>query len=398
MSYSKIGTKNGVNKYEIVIEVGNDITGKRKRIRRYFYGTKEDVEIKHAELTKQYYHKSKKLNLNDITFKEYSEIFIKNYCIPNISKITLKDYKQMLGTILELIGDIKLKKITTFMLDNMYQKIKVGKKGKELSPKTMSHYYNLMSLMFKQAKKWKFVESNPNEDAVKPKLVKRKRNFYDNDQTMLLLSCLLNENIKYRTIITLALITGIRRSELCAIRWNDIDFENKTLYIDNSLKVINGVVDEKKAKTQYSIRYVELNDTTIQLLKEYKNWQNEYIANMGSKWLGTDRVFTAINGKHMHPDTCSDILRKIIKKYDLPKLTFHELRHTFATILNGNGIDPKTISELLGHSDTSTTMNIYTHPLLSNKKASANVFDNMQKTINYNQNNMLMAQNIGTSI
>lgn len=379
MSYRKLEK----NLYEITIEVGNDITGKRKRIKRRVHGTREEAILKHAELEKQYFHKSKKVNLNDMTFSEYSKIFINNYCKNNISKITTKDYEQMLKRILPLLGDIKLKKINTFMLDKLYQKLKIGVNGKELAPKTMSHYYNLISIMFKQAKKWKFIDSNPNEDATKPKLVKRKRNFYNNEQVQELFNCLANEDIKTKTLITLAIDSGIRRSELCAIRWNDIDFANKTLYIDNSLKVIDGEVDEAKAKTEYSVRTIDLSSSTIELLKEYKKMQDEYIKELGSKWLGTNRVFTAKDGKHMHPDTTNKILQRVLNKYNLPKLSFHELRHTCASILNSNGIDPKTISERLGHADASITMNIYTHTFEDNKKASARVFDNMQqKAIN----------------
>lgn len=388
MSICKIGT----NEYSITIEVGNDINGKRRRIKRRFHGTKEDAEIRHAELMKQYYHKSKTINLNDMTFGEYSEKFIESYCKPNVSKVTLKDYEDLLKNIKPYLCDIKMRKITTPMLDTMYQKIKGGRRGKELSPKSMSHYYNLMSLMFKQAKRWKIIESNPNEDTIKPKLVRRKRNFYEKDAVTKLLTCLENESIKYKTIITLTLDSGIRRSELCAIRWGDIDFKNRTLLIDNSLKVIHGEVDEEKTKTEYSVRTIDLGVTTIELLKEYKRWQDDYILQLGNKWLGTDRVFTSKDGRHMHPDTCNKILQKVIEKYDLPHLTFHELRHTCASILNSDGIDAKTISERLGHADASITMNIYTHSFSANKKQCANVFDTIKSGINNNE----MAQNIGT--
>ena len=382
MSCCKIGTKNGISKYEIKIELGYDMSGKRKRIRRYFYGNKKQAMLFHAELTEKYYHTAEKQVITNITFEEYSNIFIEKYCKPNISKITTKDYEIMLKTILEYIGDLKLRKISTFILDNMYMQIKKGKKGKELSPKTMSHYYNLVNIMFKQARKWKFVDNNPNEDATKPKLIKKKRNFYNEKQVIDLLNCLMKENIKYRTIIVLALTTGIRRSELCAIRWPDINFRKKTLYIDNSLKVIEaGVIDEEKAKTQYSVRLINLNDETIKVLKEYKSWQDDYILSMGDKWQGEDRVFTSKYGGHINPSTCTTILRKIVRKYDLSKITFHELRHTFATILNGKGVDVKTISELLGHADTSTTLNIYTHTLDKNKKESVNVFCDIQKNV-----------------
>lgn len=380
MSCKRVGTKNGIGHYEIIVECGYDIKGNRKRKRKQFYGCKKDAEIFEAELTKKYYHKGDKLKLNDLTFNEYTNMFIENYCVPNISKITLKDYQTMLKRILPLIGDIKIIKINTLMLDNMYQKIKVGVNGKELSPKTMTHYYNLMGLMLKQARKWKLIENNPNEDAKKPKMVKSKRKFYDTEQVLKLLECLEHENIKVRTLLTLAIKTGARKGEICALRWSDIDFDNKTLYIDNSLKVIDGVIDEAKAKTEYSVRYIELGDNILQLLNEYRDWQNAYISQMGEKWQGTDRLFTAINGNHIHPDTPNKILQKVLTKYNLPKISFHELRHTYASIMNYNGIDAKTISELLGHANANISLNVYTHSFENKKRESANVFDNLKNT------------------
>lgn len=198
----------------------------------------------------------------------------------------------------------------------------------------MVHYYDLINLMFKQAKKWKFIERNPNDDATRPKLQKKKRNYYNVEQVQTLFNVLSQENIKYRTIITLTLVSGVRRSELCAIRWSDIDFNKQTIYIDNSLKVIDGEIDEENAKTDYSVRYIDIDSNTMELLKEYKKWQEGYILYIGSKWQGTDRVFTDIHGRHMHLDTCNKILQKIIIKYKLPHITFYELRHTCATLLN----------------------------------------------------------------
>ena len=380
MSCKRIGTKNGLGHYEIIIECGYDAYGKRSRIKRQFYGYKKDAEIYEAKLTKEYYHKGDKVKLNDLTFNEYTNMFIEHYCVPNISKITLKDYQTMLKRILPLIGDIKLKKISTLILDNMYQKIKVGVNGKELSPKSMTHYYNLIGLMLKQAKKWKLIDNNPNEDAKKPKYVKPKRKCYDTEQVIKLLECLEHENIKVKTLLTLAINTGARKGEICALRWDDIDFENKNIYIDNSLKVIDGVIDEAKAKTEYSVRYVELGDNILQLLKEYKEWQDAYILQMGEKWQGTNRLFTAINGNHIHPDTPNKILQKVLAKYELPKISFHELRHTYASIMNYNGIDAKTISEQLGHSNVNISLNVYTHTFKSQKRQSANIFDNLKNS------------------
>lgn len=377
MGCNKLSNNNKMRK--IVIEVGYDIYGKRIRKTENFYGTNEEYKKRKNELMSQYYHKSNMININDLTFKQYGAIFIE-YCHKSkVSKITIRGYEQMLNIINPIIGHLKLKKITTFQLDNMYQQIALGKKGKPLAPKTMLNYYNLVGGMFKQAKKWKFVDSNPNEDAKKPKLEKKERNFYDDNQAIELLKCVENESIKYKTLINLALDSGARRSEICALRWSDLDFETGKLVIDNSLKVIHGEVDEENAKTSYSIRTIYLGVDTLNVLKEYKEWQDNYIKQMGNKWKGTDRIFTSKDGNYMHPDTCGKIINKITNKYNLPKLTFHEIRHTNASLLNDSGVSAKLISQRLGHSNTIITTNIYTHTFENAKMQSANAIGKLQK-------------------
>lgn len=375
--YKKIGTINGLNKYEAYIECGYNINGKRKRIHRVHIGTKESAEIWYAQLVQEYYHKGKQINLNDITFRQFSDAFIEEYCQDNVSKITIRNYKQMLKKINEYLGDFKLKQITSSMLENLYKKIKIGTKGNLLSPKTMIHYYNLVGLILNQAVKNKYIESNVNNEVSKPKNEKKERNFYSVEEAQKLLTCLKQENIKYRALITLALDSGARRSEICALRWSDIDFEKHTLLIDNSLKVINGIADEEQAKTESSKRTIYISDSTLEVLKEYKKWQDEYIKEQGTDWQGTDRVFTSRTGSYMHPDTCGKIINKVLTKYNLSKVSFHELRHTSATILLENGISPKATSQRLGHANSKITLEIYAHVFDDTKKASANIINNV---------------------
>lgn len=370
-------TKLSSNKYKIIVECGYDIFGKRVRHTETFKGTSAEAKIREAELIKEYYHKGSKVNLNDLTFEQYSELFIEKYCNNNVSAITIRNYKQMLTKINAYIGKLKLPKITSVILDSLYQKLRVGEKGNLLSAKTMTHYYNLVGLMLNQAVNWDLIEDNPNMKARKPKCEKKERNFYDIEEATKMLNCLKEENIKYRALITLAFDSGARRSEICALRWGDIDFENHTLLIDNSLKVVNGVVDEKEAKTSASKRTIYISEATINVLKQYKEWQDNYIKEQGNKWQGTDRVFTAKDGKHMHPDTCGKIIGKVLKKYGLSKLSFHELRHTSATILLESGVNPKAVSERMGHSNSRVTMEIYAHIFEKTKKESANAFNTL---------------------
>ena len=223
--------------------------------------------------------------------------------------------------------------------------------------------------------KWELLDKNPNLKATKPKKEKNERRYYDLEQVSNLLSCLEKESIKVKALITLALDSGARRSEICALRWNDIDFNTNYLKIDNSLKVVKGVLDEKEAKTQASKREIMISNATIKVLKEYKEWQDEYKKQMGSSWKENNRVFVSKFGDYMHPDTCDKIISKLIIKYNLPHITFHELRHTSASVLIHKGINPKAVSQRLGHASTDITMEIYSHTFDITKKESAIAFD-----------------------
>lgn len=366
------------NKYRIVIELGYDILGNRKRKVLTFNGSKEEATKEEARLRQQYYHIGDTRKITDLTFKEYSQIFLDKYCKNNISLITMDGYEKSLKRILPLIGNIKLSKITPLVLDNMYNELRNGK-TRQLGYHSMYSFKKLINVMFNQAIKWEILDKNPNDKTTKLVRQKKERRYYDLAQVDKLLSCLENENIKYRTLITLALDSGARRGEICALRWNDIDFEKGTMNINKSLKVVRGIVDEAKPKTESSNRIIELTTPTLQLLKDYKSWQDNYIKWVGKKWQGTDRIFTDIYGNHIHPSSCDHIMRKIVKKYDLAPICFHELRHTSASILITKGINPKGVSQRLGHADTSITMEIYTHTFDTTKKECVNALEDVLK-------------------
>ncbi len=371
-----------LNKYKITIELGYDILGNRKRKTFNFTGTKSEAIKKEAELKTEYYHVGESKRISDLTFKDLSEIFIERYCKPNISQVTTYGYQKTLKKVLPIIGNKKLKDITPFILDSMYQKLGVGVGGQKLGYHSNYNYYKLVNVMFNQAIRWEIMDRNPNAKANKPKKEHKEKNFYDVNQVKKLLDVLEFESIKYKTLIVLALDSGARRSEICALRWSDIDLDTRMMSITKSLKVFDGVVDEKRAKTESSVRTIKLSESTIDLIKKYQEWQEAYKKVYNKKWTSKDnRIFTSVDGGYMHPSTCDHILRKIVRKYNLDPICFHELRHTCASLLINSGVDPKTVSKRLGHSDTSVTMEIYTHAFEESKNACADRFDEMMKKI-----------------
>ena len=376
MSIKKIG----VNKYKITIELGSDIFGRRKRKTVVFNGNKQEATSKDVELNREYHHIGNITNLHDINFEEYSQIYIEKYCVPNISQYTLHSYKKLLKNINSIIGRYKLKQITPLLLDDMYGQLKFGKSGKELTRNSQYDYYKLVRAMFRKALNWELIDKNPHDKiSYKPKGEHKEKKSYDLNQLKELMKALDKECIKYKTLIILALDSGARRSELCALRWKDINFQNKTMNINKALKVIDGVVDEKTTKTDCSKRQIILSEFTTNILKEYKTWQEKEIEKFGQGWKKEDRVFTSKDGGNMNPNTFGQILRKIIKRHNLEYISFHELRHTSATLLISNGIDVETVSKRLGHSDSSITMKVYTHSLESSKNECAKMMNNMLK-------------------
>ena len=370
MAYRKIGN----NKYIISVELGNDILGNRRRKTKTIYGNIQDAKKAEAELIRNYYRKDNVADIKDITFQQYSDVFLKRYCDENVSLITKNGYERMLKVVNKKIGHYKLSNITPYILDTMYQKIKT-EDAKNLSAETMLHYYRLVNVMFVQAVKWELINDNPNNKANRPKKQKNDRECYDNDQVDRLIDCLSNENLKCRTLVILALDSGARRSEICDLTWKNIDFEKNEIIIKSSLKIVNGIIDNKNAKNVYSKRNVYISNITINLLKQFKNFQIEEWKKDGKILNDNCRVFATPKCSYLHPDTCSKTITRIVRKYKLKKITFHGLRHTSASLLINEGINPKTVSQRLGHSSTNMTMEIYTHAFESSKIESGKKFD-----------------------
>jgi len=182
-----------------------------------------------------------------------------------------------------------------------------------------------------------------------------------------------------RTPLTMLIYSGLRRCELCGLKWEDVDFDNSIITIQRITQYLPHVgIIEKDPKTHTSIRPIKLSPQAITLLKEHKRWQAEQRMKLGTAWVNRDYIFTQWNGEPMHPDTLTKFFTKFVKKNNFPDgLTLHSLRHTNATLLIASGTDIRTISNRLGHAKTSTTVNIYAHAIQSADVKAAEVIGDM---------------------
>jgi len=242
----------------------------------------------------------------------------------------------------------------------------------KLSDTTILHHHRLISIILNCAVYWQLLLINPANRVKSPKVEKKDVSFYDEDQTENMLSLLENEPLKYKTMINIAVYGGMRLGELAALEWSDINFDNCLLRIERAEQYIPNIgVFDKDPKNYSSKRVITIPESLIELLKEYKVWQNELRLKCGDQWQDHNRLFTQWNGKPIFPDTPSKWFKKFREKNNLPEITFHQIRHTNASLLISQGVDVSTVSSRLGHARTSTTTDIYSHALKRADKTAA---------------------------
>lgn len=382
--------------YEIRVSCGLDSQG--KRLYEYTHWTPApgmtpkqiEKELERQKVLFENKVRKGEVVSSNIYFRDFAARWMEEYAKPRLAPKTFYRYGEYLARINMAIGHIKLPDLRPTHLNAFYKNLMepgVNKKGKRdkngklitpkpLAPKTIVDHHRLISKILKTAVRWELLDRNVAERADPPKLVSQERECLDENDLKKLLFLLNREPMQYRAMITLLIYTGMRRGELCGLEWKDIDFERQTLSICRSSQYLgNGNYITKEPKTKAGIRKMTIGTGVCQLLRQYQKYQNEQKEKAGDCWQETDRLFTQWNGRPIHPDTISDWFPKFLKRCDLPKVTLHSLRHSNATIMIAEGVDIRTVSSRLGHAQTSTTLNIYTHALKSRDQDAADKLD-----------------------
>lgn len=255
---------------------------------------------------------------------------------------------------------------------------KIIKDESPLSSRTILQYHRFISTVFTQAEKEMIVQYNPASKATPPKMERNEAECFQPEEVLRIIECLENEPIKWKTITHLLIITGCRRGEIAGLKWSAIDWENNQIKIERALLYSADIgVYEDTTKTG-EIRYIKLPTDTMQLLRKYRAWHSEERLKNGDRWKDTGFLFTRDDGGMMNPDSITQWLAKFSDKYGLPHIHPHKFRHTMASMLYYNGFDSITISKRLGHSQVSTTTDIYSHVI---KQADAMAADAIAETI-----------------
>ena len=292
------------------------------------------------------------------TVGEWMEVWFQDYAKIKVRPSSHQTYQGYIHNhIRPNIGDIPLEKLTSLDLQKFYKKLlaqgrvdRVEAKGqpKGLSAKTVRNIHQILSSALKLAQGQRLILSNPAEGCALPRMEHQEMKTL----TTVQLASFFREarDSGVFELYYLELATGLRRGELLGLKWEDIDLERGDLRVRRQVSRINGEVVEAPLKTKNAYRTLPLAEDTVSVLKE----QRKKVGN--SPW-----VFPSPSGGPISPDSVLHMLHRVLKRAGLPKVRFHDLRHTFATLALQNGVDVKTVSGMLGHFSAGFTLDTYAH-------------------------------------
>lgn len=364
-------TKRG-DTYRIRVSGGYDLQGKQKMLSMTWQPapgmTERQIEKELQRQAMQFEDKCNGLSAGanvkfEVLAKEWLEYIEKagTHRIRTIDRL-----KQTEERIYKGIGHLRMDKISNIhiqrFIDNLAEKGVNKKTGGGLAPKTRGLYLNFISDVFEYAIHSNMIKENPCRRVFIKAEQQTEKDCYTLEEAQQFLIALEDATTKFKVFYTLAMYCGFRRAELLGLEWKDIDFNTGVISIRRtSLYTAEKGLFTDTTKTKGSQRSLKLQSDIIPLLRTFKAEQAAERLLLGDAWIDTDRLFVGWNGKPLHVDSARQWLVKFCGAKGLRFVPVHSFRHLNASLLISSGVDVKTVSASLGHSQASTTLNIYAH-------------------------------------
>lgn len=342
--------------YYVYMDYGKDENGKRIR-KQPTFKTKSEANkaLKEFEANKT---KGTLVKPKSETVGEWLTYWLTSIASNSCEESTLYGYKNIVNRhIIPSLGEIPLQKIKPQQIQNYYND-KLNDEESPLSENTVRKHHALLKTAFQVAVQQDMLISNPLDKVIKPKYIRPEINVYNAEEMKKLFKAA--EGTRLEVVIWILGMTGIRRSELCGLKWNNIDFNNKIISIKNTrINVGTKIIEKNRTKNISSTRKISISDELIDVLNKERQSQSENKELLGKHYIDNDYVIVMENGKPYRPNYLSELFTKFINNNNLPPITLHGLRHSLASVANNAGINLYEISKILGHSNTSTTSKIY---------------------------------------
>nr|DAV88321.1 MAG TPA: RECOMBINASE CRE [Caudoviricetes sp.] len=359
----KYTTKNGETRYLFQTYLGIDpATGKERRTTRRGFKTMKEAKQAERNLLLDVEENGLPSNqsdgFQDPTFGELASLWLENYRT-TVKPSTFENVRSKVEKMTEEhFKELKLKKITVAYC----QKIVI-----ELSKSYVlyNHYLSVINRIFKYAVLMDVINSNPFDKVIKPKSrqTQRKGNFLTKEELKEFLKLAQTATLSYFfPLVHLMSYTGLRQGEALALKWSDIDFENKKITVDKTATRIKEKQTLQTPKTKNSKRVISIDPATLSILKSWKKDQIKIYFKNGKHFEGDENfIFTNQRGEWVHIHNFIRYFKRFITDHKLKPITPHGLRHTHASLLFSAGVEPKNISDRLGHSTVQITLDLYTH-------------------------------------
>jgi len=325
--------------------------------RRYFetvHGRKSDAQKRLNELLVNQ-EKGQYMPPGRLTVAEHLRNWLEGYVKTNCCHRTLDSYQSIIEThLIPALGHIQLKHLYPQAIQSYY-----GKACEKLSARTVHHHHRVLSQSLKFAVRQGYLARNPAElvDAPSPRK-NTMRTLTPGEVEILLEKATGNY---YYPVIYTAVSTGLRQAELLGLRWRDIDLDMLSISVSQVLYKRRGICEFKEPKTAHSRRRVAMTPKLAIYLQEYRAEREGLYLLLGRSLSLDDLVFTSVGGNPINPSVLTHAFKRMAGLAGLEGVRFHDLRHTFASLMLLRGAKPKVISEALGHASVAFTMDTYSH-------------------------------------
>ena len=365
--------KRGNGSYLLSVQVGAKQGKKIRKTKTVKAKNKAEAMQKLAEFEREI-ETGTYIDSSKMTLEEFLELWLEEHVQRRLSPTTASNYRKLIESrINKQIGHIKLQQLQPIQIIKFYNYLE---EKTSLGMSSILKYHRILSSALQDSVQWQLRYDNPCRRVKAPTAKRKKAKFYDLEKVLRLFTFLDNEKLKFRLITYISVTTGMRRGEILALKWSDFNSEYKNINVENNLVYVAKKGQIKKQTKNEEERKLVLPDFVSKLLKNYKTEQNIQKIKKAHIW-EDDYVFTQWNGKPMHVDSVSNWFSKFIEKNNLPYINFHGMRHTAASLLLHSGITFTQLSEILGHKDKTTTMNIYSHMIAGSEQKAADIMQNL---------------------
>ncbi len=368
-------TKRGVV-YDIVFDLGRDpVTGKRRQKRIRGFKTKKEAEAALAQAIAEV-ERGTYIDPAKVTVAEFLKHWFAGHS-GKLSPTTKRRYEDIIEHhLIPGLGQVPLSKLTPLQIEAFLQRLlKEGRCSKHksappgLAPSSVAYVYRVLHRALEQAVEWEMLPRNPASKVKPPRAARKEPRVLAEEEVARLLDSL-RETYLYLPAF-LAVFTGLRLGEILGLRWEDVDLENMVLHVRQaSVQVKAGEPCFKEPKTAKGRRSVDISPAVARELRAHRKKQLEWKLRAGSAWQETGLVCTWENGEPINPPSLGSSFRRKAREAGLA-ISFHDLRHTHASLLLKAGVPLKVVQERLGHSQITVTGDTYTHLLPTMQREAA---------------------------